>query len=253
MAEYNLFIKFATELVVNGSITLPTILLKGYKKIGLTETELLLLIHLWRFQQEDDNSYPSLKELSSLMTLAGEEIQNALASLIEKRVLSIERLYDQRQNRWVDQFSFAGLFDKLMEIWAMFKAQELEANEEAKQLSRKVTQDLFQAFEEEFGRLLSPFESNKILEWCYEDNHTPDLILEALRKASIRGIKNLKYIDTILADWRDNQVTSLEQIEKYEKQFQNKQRKKESTGSRYTRKDQEIKQKIDKYKDVYMS
>lgn len=254
MSEHSLFLKFTSELFVDGAVTVPSLLLKSYKKIGLDETELILLLHLWCFQQQDNNSYPTPKELSSLMTIESSRVQTLLAGMVEKKVISIEHLYDPDQKKWVDRFSFSGLFDKLMENWALIKAQELqkETAAEAHQSSEMV-QEIFRVFEEEFGRLLSPFESNQILEWCYEDKYLPDLILEALRKASLRGVKNMKYIDSILKDWRQNNVTSLKQVEAYEKQYQTRQQLKQKALKPAKPKDDEIKRKIEKYKDVYMS
>lgn len=254
MAEYSLYVKFTSELFVNGTISLPNLLLSSYKKLGLNETELVLLIHLWRFQQEEDNRYPTPKDLSDYMTTPAEEIQDLLAGLIEKKIISVEHIFEPNQQRWVDRFSFAGLFDQLMEVWALLKAQQLEQEKQSgSQLSAEVAQSLFQTFEEEFGRLLSPFESNQILEWCYEDKYSPDLVMEALRKASLRGIKNLKYIDSILADWSKHNITTLEEVERYEQQFQARQQAQKGLYKGPGRKEEEIKKKIDKYKDVYMS
>ena len=255
MTDYSLYVKFTSELMVNGAVTLPNLLLSSYKKMGLNETELLLLIHLWRFEQEERKSYPTPKELSSYMTISSDEIQELLAGMIEKKVLTVEHIYDPNNQRWTDRFSFAGLFDQLMEHWALLKAQQLESEKKSGlQLSAEVAQSLFQAFEEEFGLLLSPFESNQILEWCYKDKYSPELVLEALRKASIRGVKNLKYIDSILLDWSKHNISSLAEVEQYELQFQARQQAKKGTskGKSLERKEEEIKKKIDKYKDVYM-
>lgn len=255
MTEYSLFVKFTSELIADGAVSLPNLLLSSYKKMGLNETELLLLIHLWRFEQEEGKSYPTPSELADYMTINNDEIQDLLAGMIEKKILSVEHIYDPNNKRWTDRFSFAGLFDKLMEHWALLKAQQLEGEKSfGYQLSAEVAQNLFQAFEEEFGRLLSPFESNQILEWCYKDKYSPDLVLEALRKASLRGIKNLKYIDSILLDWSKHNISTLAEVEQYELQFQARQQAKRelSKCKRQERKEEEIQKKIDKYKDVYM-
>jgi len=253
MPEDNLFLKFTAEIFMDGTVNVPSLLLKSYKKMGLNETELVLLLHLWSYQQLGPQQYPTPQELSALMTVDNTRIQSLLAGLMEKKIISIERLYDPAQKKWIDRFSFSGLFDKLMEHWALLKAQEMEnASSQEGRLPAEVAQELFRAFEEEFGRLLSPFESHQILEWCYEDKHLPELVLEALRKASLRGIKNMKYIDSILKDWQKNNVRTVKEVEEYEKQFQTRQqlRKKETKAPAVK---EEIKRKIEKYKDVYMS
>ena len=65
-------------------------------------------------------------------------------------------------------------------------------------------------FETEFGRPLSQNEMKKISEW----NHMYDkqMIIYALRTASAYQKMNLAYIDKILCNWREKNV-SLEMIE----------------------------------------
>ena len=254
MGQTNLLSTFTSDLIINGSITVPNLLLKVYNKIGLDETELLLILHLWRFKEEEKNDYPCLDELASYMTINNSQIQALLARLIEKKILTVEHLYDHKQKRWVDRFNYTGLFEKLMDQWAILKKEEEENKEKQNlQLSQQAIQEIFKAFENEFGRLLSPFESKQIIEWCKIDGYSMELILEALRKTSLRGIKNLKYINSILLDWRNNNIHTLEQIEEHERRFQARQQTKEGTPKSLKKKSEEFKQKLEKYKDIYMN
>ncbi|MFA5535907.1 MAG: DnaD domain protein [Bacillota bacterium] len=254
MTKYDFLLKYTSELIIDGFVMLPNLLLKFYKKLGLTETELLIILHLWRFKTEENIEFPDLDEISGYTTLESTQVQSMLASLIERKILAVEHLYDKKQGVWVDRFSYLGLFDKLMEYWAICKAKELEAESSAvSQFSEEVAEELFKVFENEFGRLLSPFEVKQIIEWCKTDNHSPELVLEALKRASLRGIKNLKYIDSILLDWSNNNISTLAEIERYEKDFKDKQQSKEGSTKKVSRKDDEYQQKVEKYKDVYIN
>jgi len=112
---------------------------------------------------------------------------------------------------------------------------------------------LIQAFEKEFARLLSPFESNQIMEWYYEDGYQPPLILEALKRASLRGIRNFRYMDSILLDWENHDIRNLTQLDRYEKEFRDKNEPKKGLAKRLQRRDPEAKKRSGKYKDVYLS
>lgn len=65
---------------------------------------------------------------------------------------------------------------------------------------------LFDLFETEFGRPLSQKEMEKISEW----NRTTDkqLIVYALREASIRQKMKIPYIDKIISEWKRKGVTA---------------------------------------------
>lgn len=253
MANYNLYIKFISELIVEGAITLPNLLLKNYTKMELNEKELILLLHIWRFAQEESNDSPSSAQIANYMTIESAEVDILIEGLVARKLLSIEEVYDPTSPQRIGKLSFNGLLDQLMEIWALTKAQKLDENQEKKQVDTEIIQNIFQVFEDELGRLLSPFEANQILEWCNQDKFSSELIIEALRKASLRGVKNLKYIDTILSDWQRNGIFSLEQVAEYEKRFRTNQQIKKSGPKTAPDISEEIQQRIEKYKDVYMS
>lgn len=67
--------------------------------------------------------------------------------------------------------------------------------------------NLYGMFEREFGRMLSPFEAQMINAWSQK--HSADVIKLALREASIRNIKQMKYIDRILVNWEQEGVTTV--------------------------------------------
>ena len=66
----------------------------------------------------------------------------------------------------------------------------------------KLTVDLFQKFEEEFGRSLSPMEYEIINNWL-DEGTSEELILEALKEAIYNNVKSLRYIEKILLNWKD--------------------------------------------------
>ena len=69
-----------------------------------------------------------------------------------------------------------------------------------------VDSSLIDTFESEFGRTLSETEMQKISEW----GRTIDkkLILYALREASVQGKLSIPYVDRILQNWKNKNMTS---------------------------------------------
>ena len=62
--------------------------------------------------------------------------------------------------------------------------------------------NLFEIFESEFGRPLSPMEFEVINDWD-KQGYSEELITAALREAVECNAKNFKYINSILLAWRD--------------------------------------------------
>ena len=85
---------------------------------------------------------------------------------------------------------------------------------------------LFDKFEKEFGRTLSPIEYEIIGAWI-EGDFSEELILLALKEAIYNGVSNLRYIDKILYEWNKKGIKSKEDIEKEREKFSKKDSKKE--------------------------
>ncbi|MTI82611.1 MAG: DnaD domain protein [Firmicutes bacterium] len=78
--------------------------------------------------------------------------------------------------------------------------------------------NLYQQFQAEFGRPLSPTEIGQIQNW---DKEMPlELITEALKRAVLGGKFSFKYIDRILLEWQKNNVQTLLDVKRQDEQFQ---------------------------------
>ncbi len=70
--------------------------------------------------------------------------------------------------------------------------------------------DLYQAFEQETGKALSPMQIED-LKYMLED-FKPDLIYEALREAVSQGKSNFAYIQAILKRWKQDNLMTVELV-----------------------------------------
>ncbi len=80
-------------------------------------------------------------------------------------------------------------------------------------VSQNVLKDLVETFQQELGRLLTPFEIEDLTKTIQEDKTNPDLVKAALREAVFNGKANWKYIQAILRNWRREGITTLAQVE----------------------------------------
>lgn len=87
--------------------------------------------------------------------------------------------------------------------------------------------NILELFQSEFRRLLSGFEIEDINHLLNEND--VDLVKEALRTAVSSGKPNVKYIGGILRNWQLNQITTVEQVHRSQKQHQEKKSGKEVT------------------------
>lgn len=76
--------------------------------------------------------------------------------------------------------------------------------------------DMFNGIQKIICRPLTPGESLQCLEWLYDLKMAPEIIEEAFRySVEKRGVKNIRYINTIINNWYDNNINTLKRLEDY--------------------------------------
>lgn len=227
--EGNIVSAFGTDLMLGAGVFVPSLLLRHYKKLGVSDTGMMLLIQLFRVRTEEGRFYVSSSELAEWMAADEEVVVRELQALLDKEILAVTEYYDGE--RVIEGFDFQPLFEKLSEVWACAKVAEIQEVQELLQEGQRaalkkpecgttdeVFSELYQAFEKEFGRPLSPIEAEQVLKWRREI--APALVLEALRRAVLLGKHNFKYIGTILLEWQKNNLRTLAEVEEYDRNFE---------------------------------
>ena len=85
---------------------------------------------------------------------------------------------------------------------------------------------IYDFLEQNFGRTLNSIEIEMIREW--DDN---ELTRYAIKQAVLNGKYNVKYINTILVNYRNNSITTVQQAQEEEKMFKSKKEIKKSRTS----------------------
>lgn len=256
--EGNIVSFFGTDLVLSGGIYIPNLLLKFYKKLGISDLGMMIILQLFRLRAEEGRLLVTAGELAEYLTAEEVIIAQELAALLEKEILAVTEYYDGE--KVVEGYDFQPLFEKLSEAWACAKVaeiqelQELLKGQQQVALADEVFSELYQAFEKEFGRPLSPIEAEQVLKWRRE--MPPALVLEALRRAVLLGKRNFKYIGTILLEWQKNNLKTLGEVEEYDRSFETGRRRKRRVtlaAKEKEQKDEEKEKKKALIKTLYLS
>ncbi|RIW33116.1 DnaD domain protein [Bacillus salacetis] len=194
-----------------GTVSIPQLLLSNYHKIGLSESEFVLLLQVYSFI-EKGNNFPTPEELSSQMSFSSEECSSILRRLVQNQFISIEE-GNSSSGILYEKYSLKPLWAKMAE----FVLSESKSENMEKTLLEET--DLYTVFEQEFSRPLSPLECETLAMWIDQDEHTVVIIKAALREAVISGKLNFRYIDRILFEWKKNGVKTIEQAKKHGERF----------------------------------
>lgn len=188
------------DLLKNKDFHIPRVLLTSYKKLNISDSELIILIDLIN----SDSSIYNPKQISIDLSLSLNEVLELINDLIEKGIISLDIV--KINNIHSEVINLNLLYEKLSLI-LMGNLPKEESNS-----------NLFDIFESELGRGLTPMEFEIINGWLDID-YTQELILSALKEATYNGISNFRYIDRILYEWHKKGIKTKEDVEKNKKEF----------------------------------
>lgn len=192
------------ELMKNGHIMIPRALLTNYKKLKLTDKELIVLIYLLGMEEFNP------EKISEDLNIKLPDVLKLIDNLTSKDVLKISVKSGKVCEEYVN---LDELYNKLVLTIINDKKE-----------TPKTT--IYDKFEKEFGRTLSPMEYEIIGAWI-DSNYTEEIIELALKEAVYNGVSNLRYIDKILSEWRKKGIKTKKDIQVDREKHNRKKPKKE--------------------------
>ena len=108
----------------------------------------------------------------------------------------------------------------IKEIISLDKFYNSIALKLANQNKKEVSNNIYDIFQKELVRSLSPTEYEYINNWL-EKGLSENLIVGALKEAVLSGVKNFRYIDRVLFDWQAKGYRSMNDVEASKRKIKN--------------------------------
>ena len=190
-------------------IIIPRILLNNYRLFNITDSEIIVIMVLLSY---GDKITYNPEEFAREVRMSKHEVMSIIDSLCDKNIISL--VVEKVNKKTYEYLSMELLYQKLFNIVANDDKSEKE----------EIDNSIFSVFEKELGRTLSPMEFEQIKEWITSGNSN-ELIICALREAVLNGVGNLRYIDSILNDWRKKGYRKQEDVKKDREIYRSKKSK----------------------------
>ena len=216
----------------SGNLVLPSNLLLHYSQLFSSSDDFLV----WQFFYLQNT------------TALGELSPSQIAEKIGKNVTEVNQAISRLTEKGLLQYRTIELNGEIEVIFDATLALERLDNLFEKQVPNQVRsapndlKSLVDTFQQELGRLLSPFEIEDLEKSLKEDGTSADLIKEALREAVLNGKPNWKYIQAILRNWRHEGIRSVAQVEA-------KRQEREATNPQNVQVSSDFKNAMDLWKD----
>ena len=157
-------------------------LVKILPRYNLSLNDFLVLVYLTNSYSKEFN----VENISLYTNLDMEKVMTSFDKLLQTKLVTLDTSKDL-EGKIIETINLDNLEREL---------ENLKKVKETKDYETKI----YDAFEREFVRTLSPMEYEIINAWL-DSKYSEELILGALKEAVYNGATNLKYIDKILYEW----------------------------------------------------
>ena len=139
------------------------------------------------------------------------KVMENISNLIDKNIISL--VVEKKNQKRIECLSLELLYKRLINIIKEVPSEE-----------REISSSVFEVFESELGKTLSPMQYEIIKEWISK-GISEELIIEALKEAVINGTNNFRYIDTIITSWMDKGYKTKNDVLKDKEKYHKKSKK----------------------------
>lgn len=196
------------NLMMDRPVIIPRIIFNNYKRLNITEEELVILIFIIDLGNKISyNPDIFVRELN----MEKFKVMDILNRLSEKKIITItvEKNEDGKTEEFI---KLDLLYSKIINLFKETQDDNIENT------------DIFSIFEKEFGRTLSPMEYEIIKGWI-NDKFSYEIIIEALKEAAYNNVNSLSYIDKILYEWNKKGLKTKEDIIKDKNNYRTNKKK----------------------------
>lgn len=158
----------------------------------LTLEECLLLIY---FMNQDSPTF-DVELINKVTYISVNKILDSFTSLTNKGLININVVKN------------GNVVSEIVNLDAIYKTMVNDINKSNKVV---VNNNIFEKFEKEFSRPLSPMEYEIINDWL-DKNVSEEIILGALKEATYNGVTSLRYIDKIIYEWTKKGFKTMEDV-----------------------------------------
>lgn len=229
MSKINLYGSFVQALFFSATVGIPKYFLNHYSELEISHIEALLLIQI--MSELETNTYTSTQILAQRMSLEDSQVEEMIAHLMKLKYLSIEKRWNSEEKKSYASYSIVGLIEELSERWAIEQVKhfenerkELSEHDQAALTNSPTMERVIRTFEQELARPLTSIECEIISGWI-SSNFSEELILGAFKRGVMAGIRNFRYLDSILREWDKKGLRTISEVEADDAYFQSRHEK----------------------------
>ena len=184
------------KLLNSPNYTVSSIIIEELVKQKLNLSEFLIIVYFLN----EDNKIFDIVNMNKRLGLSEKEILESFNTLVTKKLISLD-VKNDKSNHMVETISLEGIY----------RLVNISLNEEKQEEEKE---NIFDIFEKEFNRKLTPMEYEIVNAWL-ENDTSEELILGALRESIYNGVKSFRYIDKIIYEWGKKGFKTMDDVKNH--------------------------------------
>lgn len=187
----------------SGNLVLPSALLFHFKNIFKRADDFLVWQYFYLHNTTASGDIAPSKIAESIGKTTS-EVNQIISRLTQEGLLLVKTIELDGEVEVI--FDASPVLERLDELTEPKTSEKIGKKENP-------LKDLIETFQQELGRLLTPFEIEDLTKSVQDDKLDADLIKAALREAVFNGKTSWNYIQAILRNWRREGITTVLQVE----------------------------------------
>ena len=200
------------DIVKTRNLIVPGVFFFKKEELGLSYEEIYILIYIFNLSNPEFDMVKIIEDLN----INPKEILQIVNDLVVKDYIKLDVVNKDNYN--IECFNLDGLYKKI--VFNIIGEEAKEKIEDSIKNENKNT--IFDEFEIEFGRPLTPKEYQIISAWK-EVGYSEELIILALKEAIYNGAYSIAYIDKVLSSWEEKGIKSKADVEKNRQEYNKEQ------------------------------
>ena len=107
-------VRFGDRILERGFTAIPNLVLDTYSQLGISESEMLFIIHVWQYWWNEKNPYPSLSAIAQKMGTTRRTTRRHVESLKRKGLLIVRERVGSGIGKMTNEYDFSPLIEAVV-------------------------------------------------------------------------------------------------------------------------------------------
>lgn len=216
---------FINRYIMAGETNISNLLLHHYHDFGMTTAQLVIYLEL-KSALDRGVSMPDVHAVATWLQTSDDQVYAQIQKMMSNGLLRQSIRHDGTGKEEV-YYDFSPLLERMKTVITKSNQSSGKDSEQSTiktassdDLTLKPSrQDVFNQIQQEFGRMLSPFQMDQVSDWLDKDHYSPEMILMALKEAVMNGTFKFSYMDRILLNWYQNNIKTPAEVNSAKQKF----------------------------------